>query len=68
MHPSIHSSIIYSSQEMKVTLCLWTHELIKKIKILEVLEYYLVIEYTQPYKEWNPDIYNNVDGPGKYYI
>ena len=31
MHPSVHCSTIYNSQEMEATKCPWTHEWIKKM-------------------------------------
>ena len=44
MHPSVHSSTIYNSQDMEATKCPLTDEWIKKIWYIYAMEYYSTIK------------------------
>ena len=40
MHPNVHSSIIYNSQDMEAPKCPSTDEWLKKMKYIYTMEYY----------------------------
>ena len=70
MHPSVHSSIIYNSQDMKTT-----QVPIKRWMDKEDVRYTHTHTHTHTgngillslKNEWSSFICNNVVGPGKYY-
>ena len=72
MHPNVHNSTIYSSQDMeaaKVPIKRW---IAKKIRDIYVYAIYISIHryatyISMPYKEWNFAIFNNMLGPVQHY-
>ena len=44
MHPNVHSSTIYNSQDVEASKCPSTNEWIKKMWYIYTMEYYSAIE------------------------
>ena len=44
MHPNVHCSTVYSSQDMEATYCPSTEEWIKKLWYIYTMEYYSAIK------------------------
>ena len=62
MHPNVHSSSIYNSQDMEATEMSTNRGMDKE----DVVHIYNGIVLSHK-KEWNPDICDNMDGPRVYY-
>ena len=60
MHPNVHCSTIYNSQDIKATKCLTTDQWIKRMWYIYTMEYYSLI------KEWNNTICGIMDAPRSY--
>ena len=58
MHPNVHSSIIYNSQDMETTQAPMNRWMEKEnVAYICIKKYYSATK-----KQWNSAIYNNVDG------
>ena len=62
MHPHVHCSIIYNSQDMKQPKCPSRDEWIKEMWYTYTMEYYSAIK-----KEWNLAICNKMNGSWEHY-
>ena len=62
LHPYVHGSIIYSSQDLEAVQVPTNRWVDKKLHYIYTIEYYLV----RRRKEGNLTCYNSMDGPGEH--